>query len=182
MYKSREGFALAEKQYGAPLAACLEHEELHRDILDGLVTRAAMYYGTGQQELALRQIPETLHRSPPPNGVKGENAWFAVCVLQGILLRGELQEFTYPTSLERLIGRRAVSGSSWQLGRSREYVQIDHRIRLTGRRATFQVWGAESLDRGIIVASLRILHHGPRRKAPPTRRSHGCLPSPVTLS
>lgn len=88
MYRSKDGFNTAEAQFGPPLAACLEQEELHRDILDGLVTKAAMYYGTGQEELALRQIPETLHRSPPPNGLKGESAWFAVCVLEGTLLRG----------------------------------------------------------------------------------------------
>lgn len=88
MYGEKNGYAKAEAQYGGPLGACLEQEDLHRDILDGLVTKAAMLYGTGQQELALRQIPETLHRSPPPTGFKGEDAWFAVCVLEGTLLRG----------------------------------------------------------------------------------------------
>lgn len=88
MSQGHDGYRRADTQYGMLLSSALEQERLHTDILDGLVARAAMYYATGQKEIALKQIPDTLHQSPPPNGIKGENAWFAVCVMQGTLIRG----------------------------------------------------------------------------------------------
>jgi hypothetical protein len=92
MNSSRDGFRMAEKDYGTQLSTALDQERGRQDLLDGLITRAAMLFGTGNHYDALVQIPETLHRSPFPRNTNIEAVWTAVSVIQGTLIKGLSQE------------------------------------------------------------------------------------------
>ena len=86
--QGREGFRKAEKEYGNALSVALEQETGRQDLLDGLITRAAMLFGCGSYHDALVQIPEILHRSPFPRAANIETIWTAVAVIQGTLIKG----------------------------------------------------------------------------------------------
>lgn len=79
----------ADSMYGEALSTAIREESSHqRDVLDGATCRAMAYYGMGEVEQALTQVPEPLHRLRPPSRGQGEEAWGAVSVVQGTLIRG----------------------------------------------------------------------------------------------
>lgn len=87
----------AESQYGEALSAAIREEgSYQRDVVDGATCRAMTYYSKGEVEQALTRVPEPLHRLRPPSKGLGEEAWGAVSVIQGTLIRGlpELQSST----------------------------------------------------------------------------------------
>lgn len=88
MNQGKEGYQKAEREYGNALSLALEQETGRQDLLDGLISRAAMFFGCGNYHDALVQIPETLHRSPFPRSANTEAIWTAVAVIQGTLVKG----------------------------------------------------------------------------------------------
>lgn len=86
---SPQNFKLAEDEFGEPLSQALANPETPPiDILDGTVTRAAMYLGVGKTQSALSLISESLHRIRPPSLGSGTEALISICVLQSTLIQG----------------------------------------------------------------------------------------------
>lgn len=131
--QGRDAFQRAEREYGEPLFLALEKEQGRQDLLDGLITRAALHFGNGKYYDALIQIPETLHRSPFPRTATTEAVWTAVSVIQGTLIKGLAQETLG-------MGDKAVETYRSIIG------YVSHVVRLRAPHLELRKWTEELLS------------------------------------